>query len=324
LPDCFDKVLLSSYMKIETIIPDKLKHIRLDKFLCLYNTCLTRNQAVLLIHEKQIFVNQEIKKPGYRLVPGDLVTGNISEYICSEPWNSARPIAEDIPTDIVFEDAHLLVINKRAGLVVHPAQGNLSGTLVNALLYHNPEMIELCEGKNRTGIVHRLDKDTSGLMVVAKTEQALNFLKKEFRERRVEKKYLALVSGIPTHEHGIIDLPIGRHPKKKIIMTVNHDTGKVAITQWKVKKRFKTDCLLEIALKTGRTHQIRVHFYSIGHPLIGETVYLPARLRKQKKFAPRQMLHASALSFIHPYSGVRVNFQSELPQDFLDTMAKLE
>jgi 23S rRNA pseudouridine1911/1915/1917 synthase len=306
-------------LKIKLLIPDELKNTRLDKLLCLHNTCLTRKQAALTIQQKHILVNQQRKKPGYRVQPGDVVNGHIIESADNE-----NPIAENIPTGIVFEDEHILLINKRAGMVVHPAHGNLSGTLVNALLYHNPEMIYHGEEKNRIGIVHRLDKDTSGLMVVAKTKHALNFLKKEFKERRVEKKYLALITGNPAHDQGIIELPIGRHPKKKIIMAVNHETGKPAITQWKVKKRFKTACLLEIGLKTGRTHQIRVHFYAIGHPLIGERVYLPARLRKQKKLVPRQMLHASTLSFIHPYSGLRMYFSSEVPQDFADTMALLE
>ena len=311
-------------MNIETIIPDKLKDIRLDKFLCLYNTCLTRNQASSLIRQKNILVNQQVKKPGYRLQPGDLLSGNISKYPNAGPGGTAMPVPEDIPTDIVFEDPHILVINKKAGMVVHPAPGKLSGTLVNALLYHNPEMTELGKDKNRAGIVHRLDKDTSGLMVVAKTEHSLNFLQKEFKERRVKKKYLALITGNPDQDQGIINLPVGRHSVKKIIMTINHETGKPAITHWQLKKRFKNACLIEIDLKTGRTHQIRVHFYSAGHPLIGESVYLPARLRKQKKLTLRQMLHSSALSFIHPYSGVRMHFNSELPQDFADTMALFE
>jgi 23S rRNA pseudouridine1911/1915/1917 synthase len=306
-------------IKTEFLVPDKLKNIRLDKLLCQYHTCLTRKQAALIIQQNQILVNQQTKKPGYRVQSGDMVSGHISESKADKD-----PVAENIPTDIVFEDEHILVINKNAGMVVHPAHGNPSGTLVNALLYHNPEMRDIGEEKHRIGIVHRLDKDTSGLMVVAKTEQAKNFLQKEFRERRVKKTYLALITGNPAHNKGIIDLPVGRHPVKKIIMAVNHDTGKAAITQWEVKKRFKNACLLEIALKTGRTHQIRVHLYSMGYPLIGESVYTPARLRKQKKAALRQMLHASALSFIHPYSGVRVHFNSEVPQDFSDTMALLE
>ena len=311
--------MVSTPLKIKLLIPDELKNIRLDKLLCLHNTSLTRKQAALSIQENHILVNQQRKKPGYRVQLGDAISGHIIQSAENE-----NPIPENLTTDIVFEDEHILLINKSAGMVVHPAHGNLSGTLVNALLYHKPEMIYTGEEKNRIGIVHRLDKDTSGLIVVAKTEQALNFLQKEFKERRVEKKYLALITGNPAHDQGVIELPIGRHPQKKIIMTVNHENGKAAITQWKVKKRFKTACLLDIALKTGRTHQIRVHFYAIGYPLIGERVYLPARLRKQKKFAPRQMLHASALSFIHPYSGLRMYFRSEVPQDFADTMASLD
>ena len=316
-------------MKIKYLIPENLKNIRLDKFLCQYNTCLTRKQAVLIINQKFMLVNKQIKKPGYRLQPGDMVIGYIIES--TDNTDNKNPVAENISTDIIFEDTHILVINKSAGMVVHPANGNLSGTLVNALLYSNPEITGLGEEKNRTGIVHRLDKDTSGLIVVAKDRQALNFLKKEFRERRVKKKYLALITGNPDQDQGIIDLPVGRHPVKKTIMAVNYDTGKTAVTKWKIKKRFKDACLVEIDLKTGRTHQIRVHFYSTGHPLIGERVYTPARIRKQQKQnktkqnknAPRQMLHSSSLSFIHPYSGHRMYFTSELAQDFVEVMSIL-
>ena len=273
----------------------------------------------MLVNSGQILVNNIIKKPGYRVKPGDIVAGHIPEF-AFEP----ETLPEDIPTDIVFEDAHLLVINKKAGMVVHPAPGNLSGTLVNALLHHAPDIRDIGEEKNRSGIVHRLDKDTSGLMVIAKTEQALAFLQKEFRERRVEKRYLALVTGHLTEDQGIINLPIGRHPVKRKLMAVNYENGKPAVTLWKVQKRLNDACLVEINLKTGRTHQIRVHFYEMNHPLVGDRVYQPGRLRKKKSIAPRQMLHSHRLSFRHPYSGLRVEFKAKLPDDFLNTLALLE
>ncbi len=273
----------------------------------------------MTVDGNQIFVNNRKKKPGYRVKQGDIITGTIPEAI-----SEAEVLAEAVPTDIVFEDDHILVINKKPGMVVHPAPGNLSGTLVNALLYYNPEIRGVGKEKTRSGIVHRLDKDTSGLMVIAKTEQALSFLQKEFKERRVEKKYTALVAGSMSCDQGEIDLPIGRHPVKRKLMAINHENGKPAVTLWKVQKRFKTACLVEISLKTGRTHQIRVHFYSMNHPLVGDRVYQPGRLRKKKGIAPRQMLHSHQLSFRHPYSGQRMEFKSELPEDFLKTILLFE
>lgn len=306
-------------MKIHIRISDDFQGTRLDAFLSRHDKVFTRSRAAALVHSGEILVNGKTKKAGYRVKPGDIITGHVSEFTVE-----AKVLPEDIPTDIVFEDEHILVINKRAGMVVHPAPGNLSGTLVNALLYHNPLIRSVGEEKQRSGIVHRLDKDTSGLMVIAKTEQALVFLQKEFRERRVEKRYLALVAGNLSQDQGEIDLPIGRHPVKRKLMAINYETGKPAFTLWKVQKRFKDACLVEITLKTGRTHQIRVHFYSMVHPLLGDLVYQPGRLRKKKSIAPRQMLHSCQLSFRHPYSGRKIEFSSELPEDFLTILALLE
>ncbi len=299
-------------MKIHICIPGDQNGIRLDTVLCNYDKVFTRSRAAALIIAGEILVNGKTKKSGYRVKQGDIISGHISDA-AFQP----EVLPENIPTDIIFEDDHILAINKKAGLVVHPAPGNLSGTLVNALLYYNPLIWRVGDEKHRSGIVHRLDKDTSGLMVIAKTEQALNFLKKEFRERRVEKKYLALVSGNLTQDQGEIHLPIGRHPVKRRLMAINHEKGKPAVTLWKVQKRFKDTCLVEITLKTGRTHQIRVHFYSMAHPVLGDRVYQPGRLRKTKSIAPRQMLHSHQLSFRHPYSGQRMEFKAELPEDFL-------
>lgn len=306
-------------MKMIIRISEDLGNTRLDTALCALDKALTRSRAAALVDRGEVLVNNKTKKPGYRVKPGDLVTGHIPEITVE-----AEVPAEDIPMDIVFEDEHLLVIHKKAGMVVHPSPGNLSGTLVNALLHHNPDIRVIGEEKNRAGIVHRLDKDTSGLMVIAKTDQALAFLQKEFRERRVEKSYLALVMGNLPEDRGEINLPIGRHPVKRKLMAVNDENGKPAITLWKVKKRFKEICLVEIDLKTGRTHQIRVHFYETGHPLLGDLVYQPGRFRKKKSRAPRQMLHSHRLSFRHPYSGQRMEFKAELPEDFLRVLALLE
>jgi 23S rRNA pseudouridine1911/1915/1917 synthase len=306
-------------MKIKLIIQDDHKDIRLDTLVSNFFEACSRNRAVALINSCDIRVNQVGKKPGYRVKIGDLVTGNVPD-----PEDDFKVLSENIHIDIVFEDSHIIVINKKPGLVVHPAPGNFSGTLVNALLWHEPGIKNVGDDPRRNGIVHRLDKDTSGLMVVAKTDHALNFLQKEFKHRRVEKRYLALVSGHLAEDRGEINLPIGRHPVKRKLMTVNAETGKPARTLWTLKQQFKTAGLVEAVLKTGRTHQIRVHFYALDHPLIGDPVYQPKRFRKRKSMAARQMLHSGQLSFRHPWSGKRIFFEAGLPQDFLDTMEALK
>ena len=306
-------------MKVNINIPEDLKDTRLDTVISgSYKDC-SRRMAAKLINTSKIFVNNEKKKPGYKVRPNDIITGIIPASDID-----TRVLPENIHLDIEFEDDHIIVINKNPGMVVHPAPGNLSGTLVNALLFHEPKIKEVGEDRFRSGIVHRLDKDTSGLMVVAKTKEALHFLQKEFKQRRVEKKYLALVFGSFPEDQGEINLPIGRHPVKRKIMAINHEDGKPARTCWKVKKRFKTACLVEALLKTGRTHQIRVHFYAIDYPLIGDLVYQPRRYRKKKSIAPRQMLHSWQLAFRHPYSGRKMFFKAELPEDFLQTESQLE
>ncbi|MCP3876231.1 MAG: RluA family pseudouridine synthase [Desulfobacteraceae bacterium] len=308
-------------MKLNINIHDDQKNTRFDTVISNFSKTCSRRKATLLINSNSILVNNKKKKPGYKLKKGDLITGNIPESNGDDTI-----LSENIPIDIIFEDDHIIVINKKPGMVVHPSSGNLSGTLVNALLFHEPEINNVGEDRFRPGIVHRLDKDTSGLMVVAKTTPALRFIQKEFKQRRVEKKYLALVSGNLSTDRGEIDLPIGRHPVKRKIMAINHADGKHALTIWKVKKYFKKACLVEAHLKTGRTHQIRVHFYAIDHPLIGDPVYQPRRYRKKKgrSAAQRQMLHSSQLSFRHPYSGLRMSFKAEVPEDFLKIQGLLE
>ena len=306
-------------MKINITIDDEQKDTRLDTVISNHSKTCSRSKATVLINNSNILVNNEKKKPGYRVSLGDIISGSIPDA-----GIDTRVLPEKIFIDIKYEDDHIMVINKRAGLVVHPAPGNRSGTLVNALLFHEPEIKWVGNDHSRSGIVHRLDKDTSGLMVVAKTPKALHFLQKEFKQRRVVKKYLALVSGNLSTDQGEINLPIGRHPVKRKIMAINYENGRPARTCWKVKKKFKTTCLMEVLLKTGRTHQIRVHFYAIDHPLIGDRVYQPRRYRKKKNLAPRQMLHSWQLSFRHPYSGKKMVFEAQLPEDFLQTESWLE
>ncbi|MCK5163655.1 MAG: RluA family pseudouridine synthase [Desulfobacula sp.] len=306
-------------MKVNINISEDLKNTRLDMVIPgFYKTC-SRSHAAILINKGDILVNRKKKKPGFKVKPGDIITGVIPDSDVD-----AIVLPENIHLDIEFEDDHIIVINKQPGMVIHPAPGNLSGTLVNALLFHDPKIESVGEDRFRSGIVHRLDKDTSGLIVVAKTKEALHFLQKEFKQRRVEKRYLALVSGNFSHDQGEINLPIGRHPVKRKIMAINHKDGKHARTCWEVKKRFKTACRVEVLLKTGRTHQIRVHFYAIDHPLIGDRIYQPRRYRKKKSPAPRQMLHSRQLAFRHPYSGRKVFFRAKVPADFLQAELLLE
>lgn len=306
-------------MKLDFTISPDLNDTRLDSIICHIDSSCTRSRAGRLIHHESVLVNNLKKKPGYRVRTGDIITGSISHK------NDCHPILpEKISLHILFEDAHIIVINKSANLVVHPAAGNPSGTLVNALLHHCPKIRNTTSDCLRPGIIHRLDKDTSGVMVAAKSRRAFQFLQKEFKYRRVQKKYLALVSGILIQDSGMIDQPIGRHPRHRKIMAVNHQDGKRAITCWQVRQRFHNATFVDIRLKTGRTHQIRVHFYAMDHPLLGDTTYQPRRHRKKQKNFPRQMLHAHQLSFRHPFTGQKMQFTAEIPEDFRQAMSRLE
>ena len=269
-----------------------------------------------MIHDGKIRVNGAVKKPSYKIQPDDVITGCISQND-----SITRAVPEKIGISVQHEDPHILVIDKAPGMVVHPGAGNETGTLVNAILAHAPEISQTGSDKLRPGIVHRLDKDTSGLIVVAKTQKSLEFLQREFKYRRVEKRYLALVQGNTLDETGEIDLPIGRHPMKRKQMAVDLKNGRPAVSRWHVRERFNEVSLVDIKLLTGRTHQIRLHFYAIGHPLLGDPVYQYRRNRKKK--GTRQMLHAYFLSFRHPYSGQQVSFQNEPCLDFMHQLKRL-
>jgi 23S rRNA pseudouridine1911/1915/1917 synthase len=299
-------------MRIDFIVSETSAGQRLDVIVSRSVPDCSRSLAAALIGQGDILVSGNRKRPGYRVRQGDRIFG---EIVTQPPH---LPVGSDsLPVNVIHEDAHIIVVNKPPGLVVHPSPGTDSGTLVNRLIHHFPDLRHAGEDMSRPGIVHRLDKDTSGLILVARTAESLLFLQKEFRYHRVEKNYLALVSGSDLAETGDILLPVGRHPKHRKRMCVNHDTGKPARTAWQVLQRFERACLVRIRLYTGRTHQIRVHFYDMGYPLLGDLTYQFRRNRKSSQPYPRQMLHAWQIGFRHPYSGHKVRFDADPPQDFI-------
>jgi len=299
------------HIKIE-ITPEQAG-LRLDQAVVASQFPISRSRVASLISQGLILVNHGCKRPGYKVKPKDLVEGDVP----SPDQQDKKPLLpEFIPLNILYEDDYILMIDKPPGLVVHPGAGNDSGTLVNALIALHPVFIEQGWDRERPGIVHRLDKDTSGLMVIAKTLKSLEFLQKEFKQRRVEKHYLALARGENIPDAGVIERPIGRHPHHRKRMAVLDENGRYAKTRFNVIKRFSSGCLMDIRLYTGRTHQIRVHFYDRGMPLFGDCIYQERRFRKKDPMAPRQMLHSRTLSFRHPYSGVRLDFEAPIPEDF--------
>ncbi len=290
-------------------IREEDKNKRLDKFLveCLPKK-FSRSFIQRLISDKKILVNGAIAKSHHKMNTGESI-----EVRIPEPTESCIR-KEAISLDIIYEDEYLLVVNKPAGMVVHPAPGNYSGTLVNALLAHCKNLSGI-GGILKPGIVHRIDKPTSGFLVVAKTDQAHKSLAKQFKDKTVNRVYLALVKGLVQLDNDIIELPIGRHSRDRKKMAVNFVKSKTAITKYKVLERFKDFTLLELTLGTGRTHQIRVHMSYIGHPLLGDEKY------GARGGLDRPMLHAKTLGFIHPVTKKYVEFNSELPQDMKELIS---
>ena len=289
---------------------------RLDIVVSSFIPSCSRSIAASLIIKGKITVLDHLKKPGYRVRCGDKITGTIPD---PEP---VLFLPEPIELNILHEDSDIIVINKQPGIVAHPAPGHYSGTLVNALLYHCPDLTGI-GGEIRPGIVHRLDKDTSGVLVVAKNNISHTNLCLQFKERRVKKNYLALVCGRMEQDSGSITLPIGRHPSDRKKMSVLTRKPKIAETLWKVVERFEYLTLLEIDLKTGRTHQIRVHCAAIRHPVLGDQVYgNRSKLSVDSKIIQdfsiqikRQMLHAWKIRFEHPGTNKTMEFEAPLPDD---------
>jgi len=292
---------------------------RLD-VLAVAETGGTRSQIQKLIKKGLLLVNSRIVNPNYRVKTGDIMTLTAGE---EEP---EQLIAEPIPIEILYMDKHLVVVNKPSGMVVYPAAGHAGGTLMNALLYHCKKL-EAPGGPLRPGVVHRLDKDTSGVMVVALDSAAYYRLAEQFKQRTINRRYLALVYGNLKDNAGQISLSIGRSESDRKKMSTKAKRGKEAVTVWKMIEKFRNASLIEARLKTGRTHQIRVHFASIGHPVLGDRTYgrkieLETKNKTRLTF-PRQMLHAESLGFIHPVTGEYYEFHSLLPEDMEERLKQL-
>jgi 23S rRNA pseudouridine1911/1915/1917 synthase len=285
---------------------------RLDKAITAALPDLSRAQVQRLIKDAYVTIDGAAAKASYRLEAGDQVTVRIP------PPQPTEVVAEAIPLDVVYEDDDLLVINKPAGMVVHPAHGHATGTLVNAVLAHAPEL-EGVGGEQRPGIVHRLDKNTSGLIVVAKNDRAHRELQRQFKAREVSKAYLALVEGRVTPKQGRIEAPIGRDPAHRQRMAVVRD-GREAVTRYTVLETFAEHTLVEAEPVTGRTHQIRLHLAFIGHPIVGDTTY---GRRKQRLALDRHFLHARRLTLALPGTGERVTFEPPLPEELEAVLAEL-
>jgi 23S rRNA pseudouridine1911/1915/1917 synthase len=293
-------------------IPEQIG-LRLDHFLVRQSPDISRAAFGHLIRSGAVLVNEQQVKAGYRLHEKDTVTVSYPEK------ESTSLLAQPVEFGILYEDDDLLVINKPAGLVVHPGVGNRQGTLVNGLLYRYPSLPG--SDPERPGIVHRLDKDTSGVLLVAKSETALRRLGESFKNRLITKTYHALLLRHPGQERGRLVAPVGRHPVNRKKMAIRHRNGRYAATNWQVKKTWPGFCFVEINLETGRTHQIRVHLSSLGSPVAGDRLY-GGRVKGFLTVA-RQLLHASTLCFSHPVSGEKMQFTAPLPEDMQEVISAL-
>lgn len=330
--DDIEEEELELYEHYRFIVDKGQSPIRVDKFLTDKVAFATRSRVQQAIDSGSIKVNSENTKGSYKIKPEDDI-----QVLFEKPRRDTEIIPENLDLKIIYEDQHLMVVNKPSGMVVHPAQGNWTGTLVNGLVYHFQNLPEMKGNAGRPGLVHRIDKDTSGLLVIAKSETAMTHLAAQFFHHTIERTYLALVWGEPEGELGTITGNVGRSAKNRKVMDVFVDGsyGKHAVTNWKVIERLRYISLLQCNLETGRTHQIRVHMKSFGHPLFNDATYGGDKIRKGTQFSkykafvhncfqilPRQALHAKSLGFIHPVSKEKLYFEVPLPSDFEGALEK--
>ena len=288
--------------------------IRIDRYLSEKNAELSRSYLQKLLKEQGITVNGREVKANYKVQAGDEIRISLPDL--SEP----DILPEDIPLDILYEDEDVMVVNKPKGMVVHPSAGHTSGTLVNAILFHCQGNLSGINGVMRPGIVHRIDKDTTGALLICKNDVAHRDLAEQLKEHSIKRRYRAIVSGNLKDDEGTVEGPIGRHPVDRKKMAINYKNGKEAITHYKVLERFGNATYIECRLETGRTHQIRVHMTSIGHPLLGDEVYGSG---KNPYHLQGQALHAMVLGFVHPRTGEYLEFTAPLPEYFTNLLGKL-
>ena len=287
---------------------------RIDKYLGAVLSDQSRSFLQKLIREGGVLVNGKPVKASYRVDGEDQI-----EIFLPEPETPVIP-AENIPLDILYEDKDLLIVNKPKGMVVHPAAGHRTGTLVNAVLYHCRGQLSGINGVMRPGIVHRIDRDTTGALVVCKNDRAHNHVANQLKEHTITRRYVAVVAGVIREEEGTVDAPIGRHPTERKKMAAGVKNGKRAVTHYRVLQRFRAHTLIECRLETGRTHQIRVHMASIRHPILGDTVYGPS---KDSFHLEGQALHARVLGLVHPATGAYIEAEAPLPDYFHKLLSRL-
>lgn len=287
--------------------------LRIDRYLAEACEALSRSYLQKLLKSEAVLVNGEAVKSNYKVCVGDVICLEVPDAV------ELEVMAEPMDLDILYEDADLVVVNKPKGMVVHPAAGHESGTLVNGLLYHCKEELSGINGVMRPGIVHRIDMDTTGVLVVCKNDMAHNSIAEQLKNHSITRKYRAIVHG-HIREDGTVDAPIGRHPVDRKKMSINHRNGREAVTHYRVLESFRQFTYIECQLETGRTHQIRVHMASIQHPLLGDGVYGPAKCPYKLQ---GQTLHAGVLGFVHPRTGDYMEFSAPLPRYFEELLEKL-
>lgn len=309
---------------IEFLVSDEEQGVRVDKAFTYHNQTLSRSYFKKVILGGHLYINNiKIIDPAYKLIKGSYVKIFFPEL------KNDIPSPENIPLDILYEDEWLLIINKKEGMVVHPAPGHHRGTLVNALLYHCKDSLSGIGGVKRPGIVHRLDKDTSGLMIIAKNDEAHRYLSKEISLKNIERKYQAIVWGKPKHKVGIIEANIGRNAHDRKKMSIIKNGGRIAITEYKILNSYNFSTIIECNLHTGRTHQIRVHLASIGLPIIGDQLYsksltIPPKMPEILQNFSRQALHSYSLKLLHPFSKKELNYKIDLPDDMQVLKSSIE